>query len=417
MVKWTKEKLIEDAKRFSTVGEWRKHSKAAVHAAERKSFYNEIRDMLTPTRKTWDLKTVTEDALKYTSKSVWYENSGSAVQWAKRNKQYANVTAHMDIFHKTWTKETIAAEALKYTSIKEWRKKSNDSYSAANWHKITPEVSKHMKRLNGFWTKEAILAEAIKWSTIKEWREKANGCYITALRLEKDFLKECTKHMEELRESWTVDKITERANKFDNVKDWREQDHSSYKAAIKIPSLYKKLILKMKSLRVPSWTKETVITDALKYSTKVEWKTLNNSGYAFAVKNRMIKTASAHMKPDKTSSYSEREVLQIIKEKYSTATKERFKANQQEKLFKRFELDIFIPELNKGVEFDGTYWHSFENLKRSRKNWTDEQIHNYHEIKDAFFLENGIQVLHIKEQDWKKNKQECLDQIWKFLEN
>lgn len=317
--KWTKESLIEDARKFGTVKEWRRNSKAAVHAAERKLLYKEIREILTPTRKTWDFESVKEDALKYQTKSEWYDNSGSAVQWAKRNKKYAKVTAHMDISHKTWTKESILAEALKYNTVRDWRRESNDSYSAANWHKITKEASQHMIRLQGFWTQERMLIEARKWTTIKEWKENAHGCYLTALRVSYDFAKECTSHMDK----------------------------------------------------------------------------------------------------DRSISQQEHEIFSIIQSLFPSTKKLRLKAKKTETLFKRFELDIFIPELNKGIEFDGKYWHSFECMRQQkhRQNWTDEQIHSYHEIKDAFFLEHGIQVIHIKEQDWKTGRQNCLDKIWKFLEN
>lgn len=83
---------------------------------------------------------------------------------------------------------------------------------------------------------------------------------------------------------------------------------------------------------------------------------------------------------------------------------------------KRFEIDIFVPELNKGIEFDGIYWHSIAGLKRSRKHWPLEDLENYHQIKDTYFLGKGIKILHIKEQDWLKNKEECVKKCFQFLD-
>jgi hypothetical protein len=54
------------------------------------------------------------------------------------------------------------------------------------------------------------------------------------------------------------------------------------------------------------------------------------------------------------------------------------------------ELDIYIPELNLGIEFNGTYWHSHLNKDK-----------DYHKNKSDFFKENGIQVFHIWEYEWK----------------
>lgn len=83
----------------------------------------------------------------------------------------------------------------------------------------------------------------------------------------------------------------------------------------------------------------------------------------------------------------------------------------------RFEVDIFVPKLNKGIEFDGKYYHSFNGLKRSRKNWPDEDIHNYHQIKDDYFKSKGINLIHIKEEDWMKDKQKCIDRCLEFLKS
>lgn len=68
-----------------------------------------------------------------------------------------------------------------------------------------------------------------------------------------------------------------------------------------------------------------------------------------------------------------------------------------------------------GIEFDGKYWHSAKGLKRSRKHWPEEDIINYHEIKDNYFLSQGIQILHIKEEDWHINRSLCISQIEQFL--
>ena len=58
-----------------------------------------------------------------------------------------------------------------------------------------------------------------------------------------------------------------------------------------------------------------------------------------------------------------------------------------------FELDIFIPLKNLGIELNGIYHHS-ENGGRSTTS------KNYHLNKTQFFLEKGIQILHIWDNEW-----------------
>lgn len=69
---------------------------------------------------------------------------------------------------------------------------------------------------------------------------------------------------------------------------------------------------------------------------------------------------------------------------------------QENKIFtfnnKRYELDIFIPEYNTGIEFDGLYFHS-ENA--------NGRNHKYHLNKDKFFEDNfNIKVFHVWENEW-----------------
>ena len=57
------------------------------------------------------------------------------------------------------------------------------------------------------------------------------------------------------------------------------------------------------------------------------------------------------------------------------------------------EIDIYLPELNIGFEFNGLYWHS--ELYKDK---------NYHLEKSEYFREKEIYLLHIWEDDWDCNR-------------
>lgn len=63
------------------------------------------------------------------------------------------------------------------------------------------------------------------------------------------------------------------------------------------------------------------------------------------------------------------------------------------KIFKSYkdklEVDIFLPDLNVGFEFNGLYWHSIKFRKK-----------NYHSNKRNYFKEKGILIYQIWENDW-----------------
>lgn len=116
------------------------------------------------------------------------------------------------------------------------------------------------------------------------------------------------------------------------------------------------------------------------------------------------------------SSKAEIELLDAIKLRYQSAVKHRELISIDNKPHIRgFEIDIFVPELNKGIEFDGTYFHSLEVLKQNRGHWPDSDIQNYHQIKDDYFFSRGIQLIHIKEEDWNTDKEKEIGKCLSFL--
>lgn len=57
----------------------------------------------------------------------------------------------------------------------------------------------------------------------------------------------------------------------------------------------------------------------------------------------------------------------------------------------KMELDVYIPELKIGFEYNGIYWHSDKIIKDK----------NYHLKKKEYFKEKGIDVIFIDEYEWE----------------
>ena len=73
------------------------------------------------------------------------------------------------------------------------------------------------------------------------------------------------------------------------------------------------------------------------------------------------------------------------------------------------ELDIYIPELQKAIEFNGTWWHyNHENPKCKPK--------GYHGMKSKLCKKLGIKLLHIREDLWLRDKNQMKQIILKFLQ-
>ena len=91
-----------------------------------------------------------------------------------------------------------------------------------------------------------------------------------------------------------------------------------------------------------------------------------------------------------TASYKEKEIskwLDSINIKYILNNR---------KILDGYELDIYIPDLNLAIEFNGVYWHS--ELYKEK---------HYHIKKTELCAVKGIQLLHIFEDDWNNKQNIC----------
>ena len=95
-------------------------------------------------------------------------------------------------------------------------------------------------------------------------------------------------------------------------------------------------------------------------------------------------------------SQKEKDVLAYIKSIYSGEIIENDRTQLNGK-----ELDIFLPALNLGIEFDGNYWHSLE-FKPSE----------FHQQKSLECKERGIRLIHIFEYEWD-NKRDKIENLIK----
>ena len=68
------------------------------------------------------------------------------------------------------------------------------------------------------------------------------------------------------------------------------------------------------------------------------------------------------------------------------------------------EIDIFIPQLNLGIEFNGNYWHS--EFKKDSK---------YHQEKSMIAESKGLFIYHIFEYEWLLKKDKIINQLNNLL--
>ncbi len=100
--------------------------------------------------------------------------------------------------------------------------------------------------------------------------------------------------------------------------------------------------------------------------------------------------------PRNVVSFLEKEIVDWLK-KLNIVVEE-----NNRKIISPKEIDIFLPQYNLAIEFDGLYWHSELNGKDS----------NYHLDKTNLAKENGCSLIHVFELEWL-NKREIVKSIIK----
>ena len=315
-----------------------------------------------------------------------------------------------------WTDERIQEEANKFSERKAFKKNSS-AYWAAVSKGILDRVCSHMPAVsNRPYTLEEIIEIANKCKTKIEFIKNNVSAYNAARK--RDDYEDIVKHMKVLqRKPYTIEEIKQEANKYDTPGKFQKECSSGYAAALNMGVL-KQVCSHMHKV-YESWTIEKIQKEADKYKYRGEFQ--KNSPRAWQTAQRMgiLNEICNKMEILSGESLPEIELFDVLSSIYPEIRKLRDrKVNIENKPYiKGFDIDMFILSLNKGIEFDGTRYHSFEYMRtdKMKKGWPDEDVRNYHEIKDSWFASKGIQILHIKEEQWNKNKNACIRQCLDFL--
>lgn len=292
----------------------------------------------------------------------------SLLYQAVRRNGWEELVSHLPSQSYRRTKEECETAFLKYQTRQQMRDSTdNVIYDYAKNHGWVAELSTHMKRLKiRFYTYQTCKEVFQKYTSSVELLQKDSGAYNWALK---------KGHIDELSSHFVGKKKT---------KDG-------------------------------TYTKEYLIQLFQQYSKIVEVSENHNGAYQTAVKKGWIDECTAHMSGFGNRSSKEEALMEEIKKTYPSAISKWFGKGGKGIYAKRFQLDIFIPELNKAIEFNGDYWHSTEALRLARPAWPIEMVENYHEIKRAFFADLGITYLEITETAWKINSKTCIEQSLSFL--
>ena len=184
-LQWTKEKVLETAKKEKYKVRWKEKEPSAYSAARLGGYLQEavVHMKILNLKGKWSKKKdVLLDAKKYKHRYLWQESSVGAYEAAKNNGWFDEATLHMtkpDMTHK-WTKAAVKKEAKKHKYKIDFHKNSVGAYEAAKKNGWFDEVTSHMENKRTIpikWNKKAVLADAKKYKKKSKWKKNSPGAY------------------------------------------------------------------------------------------------------------------------------------------------------------------------------------------------------------------------------------------------
>ena len=156
---WTKERCIEEAKKYNTVKEWKLNSLTTYEKAKWLRFLDECTTHMVekpsePRKQAgyWDRKNCKLEAKKYNTTFEWYKKSPHTVRVAIKNNWFKACTTHM--FDKRtpikskYSKKYCLDSASNYSSAESWKKNYSLTYYTAVKHGWVKSICKKLWNQN-----------------------------------------------------------------------------------------------------------------------------------------------------------------------------------------------------------------------------------------------------------------------------
>ena len=318
VIKWTKEKIINEAKKYNTVVEWIKYGKNSYAAAAANNLLSEAsKDMarqLAPIG-FYSRQKVIEIATQYKSFKEWYEKDRKSYSAAHRLNLLNDDFLLKKLIKITgkpitkWDKKSVIENAKLFNLKSEWKRnyaqaykssRKNGWFDEATQHMLsTEEANKLAKEKTIKWNKNTILKDAKKYSYRSEWKRSSGSAYSACLKL--NLLSEATAHMQILNNKgkWNKKTILVDAKKYLSKSTWNKNSSGAYEAAKKIGIFDEAVKHMVKPDMKQKWTKDNVHKEAKKYKFKSDFNDKAVGAYGAAKKNGWFDEVTAHMQNKK----------------------------------------------------------------------------------------------------------------------
>jgi hypothetical protein len=196
--------MIQESE-YKSISEWRKYNEKDYRTAVRRGMIDDMCEFFGWDKRKpngyWTKERCLEEARKYKTVSEWRNCGNGSPDAARDNGWLEECKAHMKHGkgHKPngyWTKEKVIEISQKYKTKKDWRNNHKASFRAAQrygWYKEATEHMVNLSKPKDYWTKERCLEEALKYDKKSDWCKSSSYSYRLSIKM--NWFEEHTKHM------------------------------------------------------------------------------------------------------------------------------------------------------------------------------------------------------------------------------
>ncbi|HUM41638.1 MAG TPA: hypothetical protein PKI14_01655 [Fervidobacterium sp.] len=340
-------------------------------------------------------------------KSEWLKACPNEYRWTSKNGLMEDFTAHME-GRIVWTFDKCLEEFKKYSTMTELVKNSRKAIDIAFHHGWKEELCElsgiQVQKKRKDISKEEVIATALKYTTYYEWSKDCPQDVSTCNR--NGWLEEVSAHLVRQRQKISEDSLKESISKFTSISELTKNNPSLYGYLLRSRNLHLTSDLERKHNK--KWDAESILEEAKKYRSRSDFYRANRGVKSAEIKHKVSEEVAKILPRIAGESKGEVEVRDFVK---GLGIKVLPHFRYKRERGRRFELDVYMPDLKLGIEFDGTYWHS-NKLMQSRG--YDSKSH-HRKMKIDYFKSLGIKILFIEEALWTALKSHTLSQIVDFI--
>ncbi len=188
------------------------------------------------------------------------------------------------------SKEDVLKESRKYHSRSEFKKKSGGAYNHAlsnGW--LDEMIWLQTPKRTIKWTRKKVFEESHKYQYKGDFCNGSQRAYEVAK--ENGWLKEMPWIKEKRKPSnyWTKEKVFDESHKYTNKKDFEANAKTAYWWAVRKGWINEMTWLTPLPLGIISiWTRENIIEESKKYTSKSEFAVNSPTAYRYAIKDKTI---------------------------------------------------------------------------------------------------------------------------------